>query len=351
MPRIAAVIQARTGSTRLPGKVFREIAGHPLLFHVLERLAACESLQGVILATTESHDDRAILDFAAEHGVLSFAGSEDDVQARFIGAAEAHGVEILVRICSDSPFIDPAMIDRLVREVDRRQAEYGWVDPSQPSAQEGFEVVTLEALKKSRNLSASTPHREHVTLHIRENRILFRVVELAPEPELLGRFRLSVDNYADLEFTRAIYRELYRPAWIVDLKAMVRLVKEHPEISALNAHVHQKNTRASSRKIAVVLAGNRKPEAVARLESIGRALIEHHHCGIRILHLKGYDDSLDRFRELGMTVIETDEAHLADAIADSKADAVIYDGDTPSGIALPSVSLYDTDQALLAMAQ
>lgn len=310
--KVGAIIQARTGSTRLPGKVFMNLAGRPMLFHIIERLKSCRLVDKIILATTREPEDQAILDFADEQKVLSFAGDTDDVQARFIAAATTHDVNCIVRICSDSPFIDPKMIDILISDLIENDAYYAMVDPEIPSAQEGFEVVTLDGLMRSREMTDEKQYKEHVTLLIRRFSERFHVRVLPADPRLLGTYRLSVDNFADYQFAAAVYDALYQPGKIVDLFEMVALLEKNPEIRALNAHITQKPTDAKSNKVAFLIG---KPESasidasLSQAETTARILNEVHHCGICVFGPADID--LDRFSRLGYKTDGLPESQMA----------------------------------------
>lgn len=326
---VGAIIQARTGSTRLPGKIFRDIAGNPLLFHVVERLRACKKLDKIVIATTTQPDDVKVLQFAKEQGMLSFAGDENDVQKRFIDAATKHKIDVVVRICSDSPFIDPVMIDKLVEALIDERAQYAIPDPSIKSAQEGFEVITLRTLIRSRQMSEEKRHREHVTLYVRENPKNFQVLYLKPHKKLMGDYRLSVDNYADLEFARGVYNVLYSPGRIVDLHEMVTLLKTNPNIYAKNKHVRQKATDATSLRVAFLIPDSAdldKKEIFSSIQSYARALNEHYHCGIVVLTCM--DFPLAPFEELGYKtkMISSDEESILCELAKGKCDYVVSCG-------------------------
>ena len=120
--RIVAVIQARMGSTRLPGKVLKPVAGQPLLWHIVHRLKASHLIEEIAIATTTNPRDDAIVEFGQAHGVTVVRGPEDDVLARFACAAETLDADIIVRVSSDAPFIDAGFVDHLVASHDRA----GW---------------------------------------------------------------------------------------------------------------------------------------------------------------------------------------------------------------------------------
>src|SRR5581483_7544858 len=115
--RIVAVIQARMGSTRLPGKVLKPIAGKPLLWHIVHRLKACSLIEDIAIATTINPPDEAIVEFGAAENIAVIRGPEDDVLARFALAAEQLDADVIVRVSSDAPFIDAGFVDHLIQSL------------------------------------------------------------------------------------------------------------------------------------------------------------------------------------------------------------------------------------------
>src|SRR5471032_937748 len=122
--RIVAVIQARMGSTRLPGKVLKPVAGKPLLWHIVHRLKACRLIEDIAIATTTNPLDEAIVEFGAAEGVSVVRGPEDDVLARFAMAAEALDADVIVRVSSDAPFIDAGFVDHLIATLIEQDGDY-----------------------------------------------------------------------------------------------------------------------------------------------------------------------------------------------------------------------------------
>src|ERR1700744_6186047 len=121
--RVVAVIQARMGSTRLPGKVLKPVAGKPLLWHIVHRLKASALIEDIAVATTTNPRDDAIVEFGQAHGVTIVRGPEDDVLARFARAAEVLDADIVVRVSSDAPFLDAGFIDHLVGSMIAQQGD------------------------------------------------------------------------------------------------------------------------------------------------------------------------------------------------------------------------------------
>ncbi len=328
--RIGAVAQARNGSSRFPRKVFADIAGHPVLWYLIERLKRCKRLDEIVIATSTAPEDAEIAEYAENAGVQSFLGSEWDVQERFLGAAEEFELDVIVRICGDSPFIDPEMIDLLVGTLIRERADYAEPDPTVPAAYEGMEAVTARALRRARMLGDEGPDREHVTLYIRRHPDQFRLAHPVPDPETRGRFRLSVDNHADLAFARAAYSALYREGEVFSARELAAYLREHPETTAFNAHVRQKDTAAKNFHVAFCVTHG---ESVDALLGRARKLNEEWHCGIAFFGALTPDEVV-RLQSMGYRTAAIDLArpfasdpHLAawhiDAVLLPKGDAAV----------------------------
>lgn len=234
MGKIVGIIQARMGSTRLPGKSMMKIVGKPLLEHVIKRVKKCKTLDCIVVATTKKKEDDVIVNLAEKLGVCWFRGSENDVLDRFLKAAEKFNANIIVRICADNPLIDPEEVDRLVKHHLETNADYSYNHIPYPEGLPdgaGAEVLTIDTLRKVHKLATKQEHREHVTLYILENLDLFRTERLSAKPELRKpQYRLDVDYMEDLEFIREIYRRLYKPGKIIKLKDVIKLLDKQPEL-------------------------------------------------------------------------------------------------------------------------
>ncbi len=247
--RVVATVQARVGSTRLPCKVLKRIAGKPLLEHVIDRLMQAEKLDQIVIATSSKEQDKCIIELAKKLGVGWFAGSEDDVLSRYLMAAEQARADIIVRITADCPLIDPYIVDYVVSYHLKENLDYtcNLIDETNPkSFPRGLdtEVFNTNVLKKSNELAKKPYQREHVTPYIQEHPELFKIAVLeAPENYRRPTYRLTVDTYDDLRLIREIYRRLYTGTQIIYMKDVIRLLDEHPELQRINAHVKQKQLR------------------------------------------------------------------------------------------------------------
>ncbi len=284
--RTVAIIQSRMGSTRLPGKVLKEICGKPILEHIVERLQRVPSLDDIVLATTTNEKDDQLAEFSLKLGICCFRGSEDDVLSRYLKAAEMSQAELIIRITGDCPLIDPPTIDTMIQLAKKEKAEYVICNPSEPVIHEGFEVVSIEALRKVDQLASEDYHREHVTIYIKENSNLFNIKYADTDPEYKGEgYRISVDNNCDFRFMQEVYKRLYIPGEILDLKRVIALLKDHPEIRELNRHISQKSVRAASYRVVFLIEGGSQSGLghLRRCLSLAKVLHESYHCGIEFI--------------------------------------------------------------------
>lgn len=245
---VAAIIQARMGSSRLPGKMLRPLAGRPLLWHVVHRLRRARSVDVLCIATSTEPADDAIARFAAEQGVRVVRGPEDDVLGRFQLAAEVTGADIVVRVTGDAPLVDPALVDRLVAALSASGAEFATVRADVACIHEGVDPLSRAALERLVREAGNDPvAREHVTGYIKLHPERFTIahIELPPEEQFAGA-RLSVDTPADLAFIETIHRRLSVRAGEVAIPDLVRLLRAAPELLAINAHVRQKRPEEGS---------------------------------------------------------------------------------------------------------
>jgi spore coat polysaccharide biosynthesis protein SpsF len=204
MSRTVAIIQARMGSRRFPGKMLRELGPSPILEWVVRRASSARTLDRIIVATSDRPEDDPIAKIAESLGVFAFRGSETDVLGRFRIAAEAHDAKTIVRICGDNPLIDPTEIDRVVVERVARAADYGCNhrDMFGSGYADGFgaEVLTHSLLDEVEQRAQLAGHREHVTSAVVDGTVICkRFAPEAPEPLRAPELRFDVDTPEDLE--------------------------------------------------------------------------------------------------------------------------------------------------------
>lgn len=235
--RVVAIIQARTGSTRLPGKVLKEIVGRPMLWHVINRVKTAKLVDKLLLATTTREEDKPVIEIAKGFGIESYAGSEEDVLDRFYQAARKCGADVIVRITADDPFKDPVIIDKMVEIFLKNSNKTDYVSNTiKPTYPEGIdvEVFSFKALEKAWRESSYKFDREHVTTYIWRNPREFRLMNVENEKGDLSHLRWTVDTQRDLDFAREIYKKLYGEEKVFSMDEIVSLLESDPKISKMN---------------------------------------------------------------------------------------------------------------------
>lgn len=234
---IAAIIQARMTSSRLPGKVLKTVLGRPLLSYLIERLSYCGSLEKIVIATTTNIEDEPIVNFAVNNNLAYYRGSENDVLDRYYQAAKKFGVNHIVRITSDCPLIDPQIVDKIVGiYLKNSDADLTRTGPTYPEGLdvEVFPFKNLEIAWKEAQLSSE---KEHVTPLIWKNPTRFKIHTIPFEKDY-SFLRLTVDEYVDFEVVKAVIEEIYEkdnnPFLIKDL---INLYQEKPYIFEKNKHL------------------------------------------------------------------------------------------------------------------
>jgi len=237
--KITAIIQARMGSTRLPGKVLVDLAGETVLARVVRRMQRANLIDTVLIATTVSPSDDRIVDEASRLNVDCFRGSEEDVLDRYWQASQKTLADAVVRVTSDCPLIDPSLVDATIQLFLDQQADYAsnCTSRAYPRGLD-VEICTVKVLRRAWEDAREPYEREHVTPFFYEHPELFRLAELKSKIDYSSH-RWTLDTPDDLKLVRAIYEHFPGRddfSWFEILK----LVEENPSISALNSHVSQK---------------------------------------------------------------------------------------------------------------
>ncbi|MFV3076217.1 cytidylyltransferase domain-containing protein [Niveispirillum fermenti] len=240
-PRVIGVIQARMGSTRLPGKVMMQVAGKSLIAHQVERLRRCRRLDGLCLATSDRPGDDALADHAAALDVPVFRGSETDVLDRFYRAAYGQGADIAVRFTGDCPLIDPALVDTLVALHDGTTPppDYAAIDVSRYPRGLDAELVSMGALQAAWTDAQEDFEREHVLPFIWRRPERFRLSWLT-DPDLDAPWRWCVDTEQDLLLVRHLLEWLLPVNPAFGWRDADGAMRAHPEWAAINREVVQK---------------------------------------------------------------------------------------------------------------
>ncbi len=235
---VNAIIQARCGSTRFPNKVFADINGKPLLWHVVDRLKHAKMIDDIIVATTNNSKDDSILSWCNENNVKCFRGSEDDVLNRYYCASVAFPSEYVVRITADDPFKEPSVIDDVISKLleDGLDLVTNNYPPSFPEGLdcEAFSFSVLELMEKS---AKDVFEREHVTQFVYRHPDRFKIGNIVSEKDL-SSLRWTIDNKEDYQMVKAIYANRKSGSkGILLMKEILEILDEDPEIKLINADV------------------------------------------------------------------------------------------------------------------
>lgn len=241
--RTEIYVQARMGSTRLPGKILKPIMGKPLLHYLIERLREVTHADAsVILTTTEPTDD-VVVELCKKENIDCFRGPENDVLARYYNAAMERHPDVIVRLTADCPLLDPTLVDKIIG-VYRNELpkwEYvstGYIKRTYPRGLD-VEVFSFDALERAHKQAVDPAEREHVTLYMYRHPESFRLRSVEA-PVNMSNYRLTVDTPEDFELIEKIYENLYptNPKFI--LQDVIQLLQQHPEWPLVNAHIQQK---------------------------------------------------------------------------------------------------------------
>ncbi len=242
MPRTVAIVQARMGSDRLPGKALKPVLGRPLLEYLIRQLRYCERLDDIVIATSDLPRDDAIEEVVCRLGGGVFRGSELDVLDRYRGAAAAFDADRVVRITADCPLMCPTVVDRTVDDHAASGCDYTMNDvPGTLPRGYDVEVFSRDTLNKTHGIARRTADREHVTYYVYTH----------PEEFSINRFRdaafprfptdrLCVDTQADFEAVKAVIENVYDDGRYMHHADVLEFLDANPEIIRINAGVAQK---------------------------------------------------------------------------------------------------------------
>jgi len=232
-PNLVAIVQARMGSSRLPGKVLAGIEGAPMLELIVRRVRQAAQIRTVVVATSVSPSDAPIAALCKQLGTTCFRGSEEDVLDRYYRAAQWIGADVVVRITGDCPLIDPSVVGKV---VDRYLVGgYDYVSNTcPPTFPDGLDVeaFSFDALERSWREARWSSEREHVTSYVRGHPELFRTANVEHDQDL-STMRWTVDCPRDLEFVRLVYRHVGKEAF--GMAEVLQVLALHPELVTVNA--------------------------------------------------------------------------------------------------------------------
>jgi spore coat polysaccharide biosynthesis protein SpsF len=320
------------GSTRLPGKVLRPIAGQPLLWHIVHRLKAACLVDAIAIATSTNPRDDAIVEFGRKNDVEVVRGPEDDVLARFARAAEVLDADIILRVSSDAPFLDAGFVDHLLAAMIEQKGDYVLLEDGAVTAHEGVDPFSRRALDKLMMDARQDPvAREHVTGYFKLHPDFIRIARATAYPALARNAgRLTIDTPDDLAFVEAIHERLNAKAGEASLGDLLLLLEREPGLRALNGHVQQKPLVSSGGFVHIRCDGGGKfgYGHVKRTVALARALRDGHGFGVQFT-VNGTEDALRPIRAAGFeaTLIDpnTETKALPKLLREKEMDALILD--------------------------
>ena len=225
---IAAIIQARMSSSRLPGKVKKDLVGYPILWHVIQRAKKIKPLSQVIVATSTNSENDWIKDFCAQINIECFRGSEDDVLSRFYNTAKKINADVIIRITADCPLLDPNISSKVVREFLKRNADIGGLDGEFPHGYDP-EVFTFLALQEAYENSHLPSDREHVTKYFFDHPNTFSFSSTKYK-NTISNLTLALDQEEDYILLSNIFRKLFHKNKYFGIRSVEHLLTTHPDL-------------------------------------------------------------------------------------------------------------------------
>lgn len=242
--KVVCLVQARVGSTRLPGKILKEICGKTILHHEIDRLKKCKEIDEIVIATTDKKDDDKIVNEAKKLSVKYFRGSENDVLSRFYYAAKENNADIIVRVTSDCPCIDFEILDKMLiyfkDKYKEKQVDYlsNTIKRTYPRGYD-IEIFTFSALEKSYINAKKEYEREHVTPYIYDKTNNFLKLSFENKDDY-SEYRVTLDTIEDFIVIKNIFENLYYKNPYFKLNDVVQYLNNNLHIVDINKHIEQK---------------------------------------------------------------------------------------------------------------
>jgi spore coat polysaccharide biosynthesis protein SpsF len=232
--KITVMIQARTGSSRLPGKVLTEIENRSMIWHVINRVKKIKSVQQIALITTTEKSDQVLLDIAENEGIVGFTGNTKDVLNRHYQCAQKILADPIIRITSDCPVIDPYLVEEMLQFFLKNDFDYvSNIHPATYPDGLDAEIFSFQTLEKTALNAKLNSEREHVTPYIEKHPELFKIYNFENNSDL-SQIRLTVDQKEDLELIQKIYA-MFSPKNDFGYKDIIKILSKHPELLKINS--------------------------------------------------------------------------------------------------------------------
>lgn len=235
---IAAIIQARMGSSRLPNKVLMDIEGKPSLKFMIDRVKKSKRVEKIIVATTTHERDKVIVEFCVKNNILFYCGSENDVLDRYYQASLKNDIKIIVRLTSDCPLIDPDQIDQTIDLYFDKAVNYAAnaVPPEVKKYPDGsdVEVFSFKDLTRAWIETKDIKDREHVTFYFWKRNQNFTTAMLDNKYDW-GKYRITVDYIEDIDLVRKIVKKLKNQNKFGTTKEIIEILESNPELLKINS--------------------------------------------------------------------------------------------------------------------
>lgn len=243
--KVAAIIQARLGSTRLHGKILKVISEKPMLWHIVNRLSHSKLIDQIIIATTNLFEDDHVQEFCEMNNILFYRGSPEDVLSRYYEAANKFKTDIVIRITSDCPVIDPLIVDNMLeyffKENQLSNLDYlSNVLPRTFPRGLDTEIFSFNSLARAHTEATQQFEREHVTPYIYNHPEIFTTKNFTNDKDY-SFHRWTVDTQEDFRLIEEIYKALYSKKELFLFEDILKLFEERPDLININQNVQQKN--------------------------------------------------------------------------------------------------------------
>ncbi|MEG2812115.1 MAG: glycosyltransferase family protein [Clostridium sp.] len=240
--KVVCIIQARMGSSRLPGKVMMELGGKPMLLNIVDRLSECKEINEIVVATSIFEEDDIIEKLCENNNVNYYRGSLNNVLERFYNVAKISSADIIVRITGDCPLIDSDLVDNVIMKFKSERVDY-----IAPRSADGLirgldvEVFSFSALEKAYKEACTDEEKEHVTLYIYRRPDSFKLLNY----DFKSRFksegiRLCVDEKRDYDLIKLLYNKFYSEGSLIRVDDVIEYLTKYPEVKKINEDVRQK---------------------------------------------------------------------------------------------------------------
>lgn len=243
---IVCIIQARTGSTRLPNKIFLDLEGRPVLARDIGRVKNSKLINKIVIASPDSAENDVIENFVKKNfpEVGIYRGSENDVLDRYYRAAKQYNADVIIRITSDCPLMDAEVVDKVIQAFLEKNVDYASNVLGERTYPRGLdvEVFSMAALERIWQEAKDKDDREHVTLYLRKHPEIFTACNVINNQNY-SNYRLTLDEDADYKLIKLIYQKLMPENKNFGLNEIIGLLEQEPNLAKINQHVEQKHAK------------------------------------------------------------------------------------------------------------